>query len=259
MPDQEHIDYENVLVLSPHFDDVPLSLGESLRSGWLSTTNVDVRVIFGATNWTTHLYPTASRAPLVSKWRRIEENIAGALFGYNWWAAGWQEVVLRLDTMDSAEFLDPQIDVASDPLTQEIAEWLYTVVTAPLSGNLPDVVLAPAGMGNHLDHRIVSAAALRVMPRVDVPIALYEDRPYCSYLSSNERMAFVDKLSDVHETRVEVSSTIRRSTQRRVQASYFSQMTSYFDEAMAHDLEQGESEVLWWPEGQALPRGLTPS
>lgn len=248
-----------VVVLSPHFDDVPLSLGESLRSGWLSTVNVEARVVFGVTNWTTHLYPTPARTRLVSSWRRLEEGIAAQLFGYSWWAAGWEEVVLRRDTMDSQAFLDPTIDVATDPLTHQIADWLTQVITAPRSGTAADYVLVPAGMGNHVDHRIVTQAALQVMDMVSTPIALYEDRPYCSYLSADERRNHIQSLSPDHTDRIEVSSTIRRSTQRRVQLSYLSQMTAYFNDAMVHDVHHGEREVLWWPRNVELPRGLTHS
>ncbi|MCZ7629358.1 MAG: hypothetical protein M5U19_09945 [Microthrixaceae bacterium] len=69
----------DVLVVSPHFDDVPLSLGQSLTDGELSRARrVRVRVVFGRTNWTTRLHPTRGRAPVVSAWRRVEELLAAA-------------------------------------------------------------------------------------------------------------------------------------------------------------------------------------
>ena len=70
-------------IVSPHFDDVPLSLGQSLRDGALSRCDVRVRVAFGRTNWTNWVHPTASRATPIGWWRRLEESVAARRFS-NW-------------------------------------------------------------------------------------------------------------------------------------------------------------------------------
>ena len=71
-----------VLVVSPHFDDAPLSLGQSLLDGALASCDVHVHVVFGRTNWTRWVHPTPGRAPLVSAWRRGEELLSSRVFGY---------------------------------------------------------------------------------------------------------------------------------------------------------------------------------
>ncbi|MGI9577721.1 MAG: hypothetical protein ACR2OH_05960, partial [Microthrixaceae bacterium] len=66
-----------VVVVSPHYDDVPLSLGQSLTDGLLSQADrVEVRVVFGRTNWSVQLHPTRGRAPVVTAVRRAEEAVA---------------------------------------------------------------------------------------------------------------------------------------------------------------------------------------
>ena len=56
-----------VLVLSPHYDDVPLSLVTSLTSGALSHCEVRSLVVFGRSNWTRWFEPTPGRAWLAPR------------------------------------------------------------------------------------------------------------------------------------------------------------------------------------------------
>lgn len=251
---------KQVVIISPHFDDVPLSLGESLRSGALAPHRVRVRVVFGRTNWTSWFHPTPSRARLVSLWRRIEETIAALVFRYRWTAAGWEEVVLRTGELDSSSFLDQHTDLSDEPLVTEIAEWLALVCGSPAGvigargsgagpGAKPDLVLVPAGLGGHRDHLIIASAAASVIDRVDVPIGFYEDRPYSAYLSRavrSEHMATLLTDLAVHA----VSAPVRISTQWLVRACYRSQMTDYFAEAMQMDRRTGDTERVWFVSGR---------
>lgn len=256
---RERGDDRNVLVLSPHFDDAPLSLGESLRHGVLAPHRVRVRVVFGRTNWTEWLHPTPGRAALVSLWRRLEETAAGLAFGYRWTAAGWEEVILRAGDLDPATFLDERADLRHEPLVPEVADWLRAVISAPnLSGRTrrrgagtvapPELVLAPAGLGGHRDHLIVARAAARLLEDGDVPVGFYEDRPYRAYLDpaavAEHMVGLAPGLAPVT-----VSGPAQRSTQRLVRACYPSQMSRYFTEAMAHDRESRAGETLWFRSG----------
>lgn len=243
----------NVVVISPHFDDVPLSLGESLRSGALSHHRVRVRTVFGRTNWTTKIHPTAGRAPFVSMWRRLEETMASVLLGYRWTAANWPEVVLREGNLDSTSFLDPHADLTTEPLVGEIASWLSEVMVAPTGGRghrsgrdgRPDLVLVPAGLGGHRDHMIIAAAAARSSEHSPVPIGFYEDRPYRSYVTDDD---VADRIRSLvgEAVPVAVSRTVRPSTHRIVRLCYPSQMTTYFAEAMERDRTSGSVETVWF-------------
>lgn len=126
-----HNDSHRVTVISPHFDDVPLSLGQSLRNGSLSKHDVRVRVAFGRTNWTIWVHPTAGRAPYVSTWRRLEESVASLAFGYRWTAANWPEVILRTEDRSPEQILDATRDLAAEPLIGEVARWISAICRAP--------------------------------------------------------------------------------------------------------------------------------
>ena len=150
----------SVTIVSPHFDDVPLSLGQSLRDGALARTEVRVRVAFGRSNWTNWVHPTRSRATPISWWRRAEETVAARSFGYRWTAAGWEEALLRWGTAGGDRLLDQHADLSDEPLVREIADWMVSV--AGSGGDRPDLLLVPAGLGGHADHRIVALAAASV-------------------------------------------------------------------------------------------------
>ena len=259
----ERRERKEIVVISPHFDDVPLSLGESLRSGLLSMHRVRVRVAFGRTNWTSKMHPTPERAGVVSKWRRLEETAAGVMFGYRWTAANWSEVVLRDGNLDSSSFLDPLVDLGDDPLVSDVAEWILDIADSTVHGKRnalgrrtgsgatsPDLILVPAGLGGHRDHMIIAVAAAGLLGRLGVPVGFYEDRPYSAYLSSVERAEHIGRLDSSLEPR-RVSGPIRRSTQQMVRACYPSQMTSYFTDAMDLDRDSKDVDTVWFPSGKA--------
>ncbi|CAN5564065.1 hypothetical protein BH10ACT3_BH10ACT3_12610 [soil metagenome] len=237
-----------VTVVSPHFDDVPLSLGQSLRDGALSSCRVRVRVAFGRSNWTSWVHPTPERARYVSLWRRGEETAASLVFGYRWTAAGWQEVLLREGEEFSDSLLDRSIDLSSEPLVDELASWLRAVVDPGVPGGQPELLLVAAGLGGHVDHRILALAAASLVGDVDVPIGFYEDRPYAAYLDDADRAEQLAPLG-LDLRAVDVSGPMSRSTQMWARRCYPSQMAPFFEEAMDLDRVDTARERVWFPVG----------
>lgn len=235
-----------VLILSPHFDDVPLSLGQSLRDGRLHDCDVTVLVAFGRTNWTQWMHPTRRRARWVGLVRRAEEWCASRRFGYRWRAAGWEEALLRWGHLDPDRLLDDSAALDDDPLVDELASWVrrHARATTP-AGAPPDLVLGPAGIGGHVDHRLLALALSRVSAELPNPVGHYEDRPYASLLDADERRATVARLLD-SPVPVDVSGPVRGATVRTVQRCYRSQMDGYFREAMAADVRRGAVERVWF-------------
>ena len=241
-----------VTVVSPHYDDVPLSLGQSLRDGVLSRCNVEVRVAFGRSNWTSWVHPTPSRARYVSWWRRGEESAAALVFGYRWKAAGWEEALLRTGDHDPDHLLDGSRDLSGEPLVDELSGWLRQVLERPVQGPPPDALLVAAGLGGHVDHRILAFAAARLIGIVDRPIGFYEDRPYVAYVDDEavaEQLAPLGLELAPHD----VSGPVSRATQMRARRCYPSQMAPFFEEAM--DLARGRDacERVWLPVGTPVP------
>jgi len=229
-----------VLVVSPHYDDVPLSMGQSLLDGALSNAaSVAVRVVFGRTNWSVPVHPTARRAPAVTAWRRVEEAVAAARFGYRARAEPLEEVILRTGSLDADSFRDGR-DLGEDPLVDRVAALLWGWRTEA------DAMWLPAGLGRHVDHRIVALAGARLVSGGVDGIAFYEDRPYTAYLDEGEVEAQLAELGVGMEP-VDVSGPITEVPQRWVRWIYRSQMDPYFLEAQRLDRAHGDCERVWVP------------
>lgn len=230
----------SVLVVSPHYDDVPLSLGQSLLDGALAdAARVEVRVVFGRTNWSVKVHPTRRRAPAVTAARRIEEAVAARRFGYRVRAADLEEVILRNGSL-AAETFRGEDDISSDPLLGRIEALCRSWHTEA------DLLWMPAGIGRHVDHRLVAQAGANMVRAGATRMAFYEDRPYTAYMDDDEIASEVSSL----ELRMQphaVSGPILERTQRRVRRIYRSQMVEYFVTAQERDREAGRTERVWTP------------
>jgi len=221
------------LVLSPHFDDAPLSLGQAMLDGELAADRVTVGVVFGRTNWQRWFHPTRRRAPLVRAIRRAEEAVASRRFSYRVTTAGLEEVILRTGSSDTASYLDPGLALPSD-LVDAVAAAITTWV------DVADRVFAPLGLGGHVDHRLVREGARRVVPVER--LAFYEDRPYACYLSESDVAAAAAEVDPALAPR-DASGPIGRSKVGRLW--YPSQFDGFFTDAMRRDTEAGRPERVW--------------
>lgn len=230
----------DILVVSPHFDDMPLSLGQSMTDGELSRARrVRVRVVFGRTNWTTRVHPTRGRAPLVSAWRRGEELLAAVRFGYTVRVQSLEEAILRNGSMDPGTFRGSET-LEDHPLVDRVTAMIR------LWSDWADVLLLPAGLGRHVDHRIVAAAGTRAVRAGLGTVAFYEDRPYTAYMDDAGIAAELAELGLGLEAQ-DVSGPIEEKTQRAVRRIYRSQMDDYFTDAQKRDREDGRPERIWVP------------
>jgi LmbE family N-acetylglucosaminyl deacetylase len=223
------------LVLSPHFDDAPLSLGQAMLDGELAGHRVTVGVVFGRTNWQRWFHPTRRRAPLVRAIRRAEEAVAARRFSYKVRTARFEEVILRTGSGDTAGYLDaalPLEPVLVGEVAAAIASWVADA----------DRVYAPLGLGGHVDHRLEREAARAAVPAER--LALYEDRPYACYMSDGEIAAAAGEVDGHLEAR-DASGPIGRGKVGRLW--YPSQFDSYFTEAMRKDTGAARHERVWAP------------
>lgn len=240
-------DRPRVLVLSPHYDDIPLSLVTSLTSGVLAECEVRSLVVFSRSNWTRWFTPTRRRAWLATAIRRREESRAARRFGYGWGGAGFEEALLRGD-VDASTLLDRTNDMTGHPLTAEVARRVLQEVRTVE----PAVVLAPLGLEGHVDHLTVTAAALHDDVGATVPVAFYEDRPYAGHLDLDGIAAQAARLGAGAQAH-EVSGRITEALQRQVMACYPSQEDPYFEVGMAGDVARGAVERVWTRPGTVLP------
>ena len=228
-----------VLLISPHFDDAPLSCGQSLLDGVLSRHDVTVGVVYGRTNWVRFFHPTRGRAPIARAIRQGEELVNARRFGYRLTVGRREEAILRLGATDTATYLDPTFDAADSP---ELAPTLRLMQGW---ASTQDVVLAPLGIGDHIDHQLCAEAGRRLVP-LGIPTAWYEDRPYACGLDDDAVAASAPGLSPIA-----ISPPIGELKAGRIW--YPSQFDDYFLEAMAHDIGRAAKERIWVDDPTAFP------
>jgi LmbE family N-acetylglucosaminyl deacetylase len=237
----------DVLLLSPHFDDVPLSLGQSLTDGRLAGARVTVAVAFSRSNWTRWFHPTRRRAGAVSALRRAEEAVGARRFGYRVVTLGAEEWMLRTGRTDLAGLLDPDADVHADGLDDLLLQRLDPLLDGA------DAVWTCAGVGNHVDHQVVREIGARLVDSGRSGVAFYLDRPYAALADASELEDVGHRLAGrlgVPLELVDVSGPIAPGLGRRLRRTYPSQIDDLFRSAMDADVATGAVEQVWVPRGE---------
>jgi LmbE family N-acetylglucosaminyl deacetylase len=168
-----------VLVLSPHLDDAALSVGGVIASLAASGTRVVVGVLFDG-------QPPGSLSPAARAFhaqcghgddamthRTAEDRSALRVLGAERLRASLPEALYRTA---GGKVLYPSRDAIFGAVSQEdcAASLVANVLRSWVDSTGCATVLAPAGIGGHVDHVVVSSAAREL----SVQVALYEDLPY---------------------------------------------------------------------------------
>lgn len=148
------------VVVSPHLDDAVFSCGASVLAERAAGRGVLVVTLFSAG-------PGYER-------RRAEEEAATALLGVDAFLAGLPDAPFRHEGYRSLPGIVFGVSERDVPARMEAEELLASL----LETVGPERVLAPLGVGRHVDHRIAFEAALAAARRTGTPLQLYEDRPY---------------------------------------------------------------------------------
>jgi LmbE family N-acetylglucosaminyl deacetylase len=238
-----------VLILSPHCDDVAFSLGASMMAREWGTveTGSDVRaaVIF-----------SESRYSLLRGWdndvaaqtavRTAEERAAADMAGYRVEFLGLPEPGVRSGYTQITDIFSPDRDFTRDPVWEAVNARLRQLLREfDAAGG--GAVLAPLGVGGHVDHRMTAAAfraALPELPRVQP--AFYEDLPYAARFTSQQIRRLVPAdlpLRPVLFSRGNLDDKLRLLRVHESQVS-----ADDYDSVAAHWDCRGRAELVWMGE-----------
>ncbi|MGH3922585.1 MAG: PIG-L family deacetylase, partial [Pseudonocardiaceae bacterium] len=175
-----------VLAISPHLDDAALSAAATLADFVARGADVEVVTLFAGTpheplSAVARAFHAKCNLPDTSAVAiRIEEDQAAMNeLGARAHHCEFLDAVYRqapdggwLCHHDRAMFDDQSIEQGD--LLDKISHQVHRLVTALK----PDLLLTCAGIGDHVDHRLTTAAALNATTGSSVPILLWEDLPY---------------------------------------------------------------------------------
>jgi LmbE family N-acetylglucosaminyl deacetylase len=248
----------STIYLSPHLDDAALSCGAQIFQRIAAGERIlIITVMAGSPAWAEQ---SAYIDSLHERWqlagdaaaeRRAEDIAACAILGADSLHLPIPDCIYRTDPANGASFYTSDDDIFGDihpaeaGLVDEIARMLRDL---PVAGQ----VVAPLGVGHHVDHLLVRAAAEQVWP---AGLAYYEDYPYAEKPGYLQRMLG----DDLRTWRPDVQEITPAGLAAKCDAiwAFRSQMSTFFDsrEAMAARvggyMEQVGGERLWVRVGSA--------
>ena len=219
------------LFLSPHYDDVPLSAGATVRLLADHGLAPETLVVFGSEPDRDRPLSAFAEA-MHEKWglsadeviasRQAEEAAAAAELGAQTRVLPFRDAIYRGDAYLSDE------DLFGSPATEEAS--LPTMFAASLDlADSPDAttrIYAPLGIGKHVDHQIVHLAGQELAGR-GWDVWFYEDIPYAL-----RPMALDTRLAEIGGTRLEPVARIPAEStwERKIDAilRYPSQLETVF-------------------------------
>lgn len=223
------------LFLSPHLDDAVLSCGGQMARLAAQGIPMHVVTVFAGdapapgtllSDFATFLHAVWDAGANPFAVRREEDRQALRLLGATWTHLPHQDAIYRRAA--DGGWLYPDHPAVFGPVAPEEAEVLPRALAgeiAPLCGMPGETVLhAPLGVGGHVDHRLVRAAAL-LLAATGHSLRLYEDFPY-----SEEAGDLETALAGMPPLRPEVIAYDEAAFQARLSAiaCYRSQMGVVF-------------------------------
>ncbi len=156
----------DVLYLSPHPDDVAFSAVGQLAHDVAAGLRVGLMTLFA---------PSEKKGPFAARGRRLAEDRAFAeRFGATLWAAELPEAPSRHRRFRSGRvLLAPLRSDEEDEVVVAVQQKILSVI-----GAAPTQLVAPLGIGAHVDHQIVQRAATRLATERGLSLRYYEDVPY---------------------------------------------------------------------------------
>ena len=184
------------IYISPHLDDVILSCGGLIWEQVQMGLTVEVWTIFSGDPPSEELTPFADS--LHERWgtlpgdairqRREEDIEACHVIGAAYQHYSFMDCIYRRHEDSRQPVVQVEDDLFQRGYKKEkpLSEMLSALFRETLSE--ADILVAPYGIGGHIDHQLVHAAANSIPSR----IWFYADYPYASQ-SSNERSAWQDR------------------------------------------------------------------
>ncbi|RED47741.1 PIG-L deacetylase family protein [Aestuariispira insulae] len=170
--------WQGLQVLSPHSDDAGFSCAGLLAHVARQQMPCLIQTIFSRSNYDPS-DPQAD-ADVVTALRMREDDTFVTWLGggcqVSW--EGFEEAYMR--KAGFAEILSGQYDDGDQALMPPLLQ----AVMAKMADRV--ILLAPVGIGNHVDHLLVRDAALALSRHTGVELYLYEDLPYAARLLPNE-------------------------------------------------------------------------
>ncbi len=175
LPSKAEFEIKTILV-SPHSDDIAYSLGGTLLQDYFNRPVLMVTV-FTRSNFT--LCVKLSNSELISKMRHLEDVQFTNKNEIRFLGFPFPEAPLR--GMSRREIFS---NIKPESFT--IFSDVYRALSELIKSYPCDLIVSPMGLGNHIDHVMVSNICNKIAQENNKRIVFYEDLPYASLLASKQ-------------------------------------------------------------------------
>ncbi|NJD54147.1 MAG: hypothetical protein FIB07_14930 [Candidatus Methanoperedens sp.] len=161
------------ILVSPHSDDIAYSLGGSLLQNFFNRPILMV-TIFTRSNYSPSI--KISGPEKISKVRHLEDVGFTDKLGINFQCLNFNEPPLR-------GYSRPEIFAKNNPASDPIYTDVYNTLLKLIKSYPCDLIAAPMGLGNHIDHIMLCDICSRIAKENNIRIVFYEDLQYASMLT----------------------------------------------------------------------------
>ncbi len=164
------------ILVSPHSDDIAYSIGGTVLQNIFAGPLLMV-TIFTRSNYSPCI--KIYNSEIISKIRHLEDVKFAEKIKIEFQSFDFSEPSLR---GYSRRDVFANINPASDPIYTEV----YDALSKSIKSSQCELIVSPMGLGNHIDHNIVSNICYRIANENNIRIVFYEDLHYASRLSLNQ-------------------------------------------------------------------------
>ncbi len=225
---------EGTLLLSPHADDAAFSLGGAIAAGLLPRP-ITLLTVFGRSTFSHGTGPNGD-VDAVTRQRRAEDEAYARRRGLQWIWLEHEDAVVRLgwDAIFRGDAPRPDCTHAIIAAARDVGAAL---------------VLAPLGLGNHVDHCLLRDLAVEMTN--DGDLAFYEDLPYAATLAPNRIATHVQAFEKtLQPTELPLDQAALDAKQADVE-TYVSQVDFWIRRSLRRHARRGR-ERLWSRESLKL-------
>lgn len=176
---------EHWIFLSPHFDDVALSLGGAVWEQAQKGARVEIWTLCAGglapdkplTDFARSLHEIWKLGDDVPRLRASEDEAACQRLGATWHHFPIPDCIYRFHSKNGKPFVQTEEDLFKNYTGEEFDTFLAAVSAVPLPANAN--IAVPLGVGNHRDHWLTRTVAERLFSEVwhyiDYPYVVQED------------------------------------------------------------------------------------
>lgn len=193
------------VLVSPHSDDIAYSIGGALLQDYFYKPVLMV-TIFTKSNFTRSNFPLCVKldnSEIISKMRHLEDVQFTTKNDMGFLSFPFPEAPMR--GMSRQEMFSKII-----PDSYAIFSDVYNALSGLIRTHACDLIVSPMGLGNHIDHVMVSNICNRIAQENNKKIVFYEDLPYASFLTSKKIKTRANAISpDLKPFKVDISGVYK--------------------------------------------------